>query len=109
MIPVDYFWINVLLLALGTYAIRFSIISISTRVTISDRLKELFSFIPAAVLPALVTPLVFFHQGQVGWAQGKERFLVLVAATVVCYFSRNMLLTIGFGLVALYGLKSLSL
>lgn len=109
MIPAEYFWINILLLALGTYAVRFSIISISTRVKISNRLKELFSFIPAAVLPALVTPLVFFHQGEVGWAQGKERFLVLIAATVVCYFTRNMLLTICFGLVALYLLKYLTL
>ena len=102
MIQSDYFWYNVFFLSLGTMAIRFSFIALSTRVLISDRMKEIFSFIPAAILPALIAPMVFFHQGTVAWALGKERVLVLVASTVVCVFTGSTLITIGFGLIALY-------
>jgi branched-subunit amino acid transport protein len=102
MIEPGYFWNNIFILALGTIAIRGSIIALSTKIKISERWKEVFSFIPASILPAFVAPAVFFHKGQVDWIFGKERFLALMLATVVCYFSKSTLTTIGFGLAALY-------
>jgi branched-subunit amino acid transport protein len=102
MIASDYFWLNIVFLFLGTIAIRFSFIAMSSRVVISSRTKELFSFIPSAVLPAMIAPNVFFHKGAVEIMAGKERFVVLILATLVCYWGRNTLLTIGFGLVSLY-------
>lgn len=106
MIESDYFWSNVFCLALGTLAIRGSIIAISAKIQISDRWKEIFSFIPAAILPAFVAPAVFFHQGHVDWAFGKERFFVLLLASAICYFSRSTLATIGCGLFLLFLLNS---
>lgn len=102
MISQSYFWICVFLLAIGTVMIRGSIIAISGKVKISDRLKELFTFIPAAILPAFVAPAVFFHQGKVDWMMGKERVVVLVLATILCAITRSTLATITFGLSALY-------
>lgn len=101
----EYFWVNVLLLGLGTFAIRYSLVSISGRVQITDRARELFSFIPAAVLPALITPMVFYHQGSVAWLAGKERAFVLLLTTVACAWSRSTLATILFGLAGLYVVK----
>jgi branched-subunit amino acid transport protein len=102
MIDSEYFWNNIFFLALGTIAIRGSIIALSARVKISDRVKELFSFIPAAILPAFIAPAVYFHNGHVDWVFGKERLLILILATAVCYFTRSTLVTITFGLGALY-------
>ena len=102
MIVSPYFWINVFLLAVGTFAIRFSIIAISSRIQISDRLREIFTYIPAAILPAFIAPAVFFHKGQSEIFYGKERFFVLLAATAISFYTRSTLLTIGFGLIALY-------
>jgi hypothetical protein len=98
----SYFWIVIIFLALGTFSIRISIIAISGRIQISDRAKELFSFIPAAILPAFIAPAVFFHQGQVNWFQGKERLFVLVLAVLVSLKTRSTVVTIIFGLLALY-------
>lgn len=89
------------MLAIGTLTIRGSIIAISSKVKISDRLKEIFSYIPAAILPAFVAPVVF-HQGKVAWLGGKERFAILLLSALVCYFSKSTLVTICFGLGALY-------
>ncbi len=101
-----YFWQNVFFLAIGTIAIRGSVIAISERVKISERVRELFSYIPAAILPAFIAPSLFFHQGHVAWVYGKERFLILILASVVCILTRSTLATIAFGLGALYLVSS---
>jgi branched-subunit amino acid transport protein len=101
-IEASYFWPIVFFLAAGTLAIRGSIIAISSKVKISNRVKELFSYIPAAILPAFIAPSVFFHQGSVEWLEGKERLMVLVLSTLVCLMTKSTLATITFGLVALY-------
>jgi branched-subunit amino acid transport protein len=101
-----YYWSNVVLLALGTLAIRGSIIAISSRVRIPARAQELFTFIPAAILPAFIAPAVFFHQGKAELVLGKERFVVLALATAVCFRTRSTLATIASGLVALYAVSA---
>ena len=105
MIEKDYFWLNIFLLALGTLSIRSSLILASRRLQISDRVRQLFGFIPAAVLPAMIAPAVFFHQGSVQVLHGKERVATLVLAIGVAYLSRNTLATIVFGLGTLYLLR----
>lgn len=102
MIQAHYLWMNVFLLAIGTLLIRSSILLFSSKIMISDRLKEIFSFIPAAVLPALAVPMVFYHPGQMSWLMNKERLIVLLLSTVVAYFSKKMTTTLIFGLVVLY-------
>ena len=89
-------------LGFGTLMIRGSLIFMSSRITIPERVREIFSFIPSAILPSMIAPMVFFHQGSVDLIFGKERFVILVLATGVCYFTRSMLGTICFGLGLLY-------
>lgn len=102
MIAPNYFWTNILLLALGTFTIRGIFIAMSARIKISDRWRQLFSYIPAAILPAFIAPAVFFHEGHQAWLLGKERFFILVISSVVCFYSKSTLATIVFGLAALY-------
>lgn len=102
MIDPHYFWTNILFLGLGTFLIRSSVIFLSSRIKINERHREIFSYVPAAILPALAVPMVFYHQGHVEWLQGKERFIILILATMVAYVSRRMTFTLIFGVVALY-------
>jgi branched-subunit amino acid transport protein len=97
-----YFWQIVAGLSVGTFFIRSFLIFLSSHIRINNRSKEILTFIPAAILPALIAPLVFFHKGQVEALHGKERLFVLILATGVSYFAKNMLITIGFGLTLLY-------
>lgn len=109
MIQENYFLICVVALTLGTVFIRGSFIAFSSKMNISGKVKELFSFIPAAIFPALIVPVTFFHQGNVEWIGGKERFLVLLASGIACYFIRNTLFVISFGLILLYLVSNYSL
>ena len=97
-----YFWTIVALMAIGTISIRGSFIFLSSVIKITPRTKEIFSFIPAAILPAIVTPAVFFHEGQVSWLMDRERMVVLVLATGFWFITRSMFQTIVFGLFSLY-------
>ncbi len=102
MITNNYFLTNVTLLTIGTIIIRGSFISLSGKMNISAKVKDLFTYIPAAILPAFIIPAAFFHQGNVEWLAGKERFIVLLMAAIACYFYRNTLFVICFGLSLLY-------
>lgn len=108
MIDANYLWIAVIWLTLGTLAIRGSFIAISGKFVISDRMRELFTFIPAAIIPAIVAPVVFFHIGKVSWLGNRERLWVLLLATAVCYFTRHMVATVVIGLVTLYVLTQMA-
>tara|TARA_B110001454_G_scaffold16145_1_gene14516 strand:+ start:10030 stop:10362 length:333 start_codon:yes stop_codon:yes gene_type:complete len=108
MIDAHYFWTIIVCLALGTISIRISIIAVSGRIQISERARELFSYIPAAILPAFFAPAVFYHQGQVSWLLGRERLFVLLLAILVCLKTRSTVVTIVFGIVALYSIAHLT-
>ncbi len=102
MVESSYFWSTVVLLAAGTFLIRYSVIGLLKKAEISAKVREVFTYIPAAILPALITPGVFFHQGKVEALAGKERMVVLLAASVVTWVWRSTLVTLFFGMVALY-------
>lgn len=108
MINNNYFLLNVVALTFGTIAIRGCFIALSAKMNISAKVKDLFTYIPAAILPALVIPATFFHQGQVEWLQGKERFIILLTVSVACYFYRNTLFVIALGLFLLYAVTNLN-
>ncbi len=102
MINDHYFFLNVVLLAVGTIMIRGSFIALSGKMKNSEKLRELFSYIPSAVLPAFIFPATFFHRGIVESIYGKERVLILIASGVVFFFVRSTLLIISLGLILLY-------
>lgn len=105
MIDAKTFWVVIFFLSLGTYTTRVFFLLLSDRIRIPESLKKLFSYIPAAVLPALITPMVVFHQGSLELLAEYERPLVMVFATLVCFWSKSMVVTVGFGLTALYVLN----
>ena len=102
MINTNYFLLNVFLLTAGTLLIRGSFIAFSGKLKHTGELREFFSFIPAAVLPAFIMPAIYFHSGSVDWLGGKERLIVLLVSGVVFFFVRSTLLIISVGLVLLY-------
>ena len=102
MIPEKYFLACVILLSLGTFAIRSFFIVLSGKLAISDDVKKLFSYIPAAILPAMIIPQNFFHPGIVDVAWGKERLLILLLSGLLFLKVRSTLLMICFGLGLLY-------
>ncbi len=109
MINTNYFLVNVLLLAVGTITIRGFFISLSGKMKITPKVKELFTYIPASILPAFIVPATFFHQGAIEFLGGKERFIILIVSGIIFYFKRNTFLIIAVGLTLLYLIKVLAI
>ena len=101
----QYFLTITILLMLATFFIRGSLIAFSDKIKINQQIKKLFSFVPAAIFPAIIIPGTFFHQGDVSLLFYKERFFVLLMTAIFCFFVRHTFLVIVFGLFLLYLLK----
>lgn len=100
-----YLWQAVIPLGIGTLLIRCSFLFLGERIALSPMIREVFTFIPAAVLPALAVPMVFFHEGVMAAINGKERFIAFLIGFVVCLLSKNILVTILSGLAILFVLR----
>ena len=97
-----YFWTCVIGIGVGTWLIRSSFLFLSAKITLSHNVKQSLCLIPVAVLPALIAPAIFLHQGDVAWLAGHERILALALASVVCIRTKNMPFTLLVGLIGLY-------
>lgn len=97
------FWTIVLFLSLGTLTIRSSFFFLYKYLTVSEKVKESFNFIPAAVLPAIFTPLVIFYTSQQDNSLfGKERILAFIIAVFFCYKTKSVIWGIVSGMISLY-------
>lgn len=99
------FTLEMLLVALGTYLMRASVVVIAAGREIPERVQSTLRLIPAAVLPALVANALVFEGGEVRpfgpW------YVALAVATVVAVRTRSVGWTLGVGMVAVWALGAL--
>jgi branched-subunit amino acid transport protein len=97
---------NELILVAGmaavTYAIRYPIIALLGKVSISPRFFELLRFVPVAVLTAITVPALLMPAGVVDIGFDNIRLLAGLLAILVAWRTRNLLLTISSGMLGLW-------
>lgn len=96
-----YVWSVILGLALVTYAIRFFFLGIVAGRHVPGWIARGLRYVPSAVLPALVTPMVLIER-QTGALTAPHAWLAAATAVLVGALSRNMLLTIIAGMAMLH-------
>lgn len=102
----QYLWQTIIPLGIFTFIIRSSFVFLSNKIKISKRAEELFTFIPAAILPALFAPMVFHYNGDISYLLFKERVIALLVGGVIAFKTRNIFYSILAGLVSLYLIKN---
>ncbi len=98
-------WLVMLVGGLITFAIRFSFIYLFGKFHIPDTVRKALHYVPPAVLSAIVFPELFLPNGTLNLSFGNHRLLAGVIAVVVAWFSRNTLITIIAGMLALFLLQ----
>lgn len=98
-------WLTIFLAGLLTYAIRLSFIMIFSRLEIPIILHKALNFVPPAVLTAIIFPELLVRNGQVNVSMENARLIAGVLAIVVAWRTKNALLTIVVGMVALWILQ----
>ncbi|MCB0037986.1 MAG: AzlD domain-containing protein [Anaerolineales bacterium] len=97
-----YVWSVIGGAAVITYLLRLSFVILLDKFTMPAVVERSLRFVPAAVITAIVVPALVFREGQLDLSVGNERLLAGLLAAVVAYYSRNILVTIAAGMVALW-------
>ncbi len=100
-------WLVMLLGGLITFGMRFSLIYLFGRFQIPETMRRALHYVPPAVLSALIFPELFLREGALYLSFENTRLLAGLVAILVAWFSKNTLVTILAGVVALFLLQFL--
>jgi branched-subunit amino acid transport protein len=88
-----------------TFGMRFSLIYLFGKFQIPEMMRRALHYVPPAVLSAIVFPELFLHDGALNLSLANTRLLAGLIAIVVAWFSKNTLITIVVGMIALFLLQ----
>ncbi|MEO0456558.1 MAG: AzlD domain-containing protein [Cyanobacteria bacterium P01_A01_bin.114] len=99
----------VLGMAAVTFGIRYSLIAVSGRISLSPSLTQALQYVPPAVLTAITVPAVLFP-GEMLWIGADNARLVgAIATLLIAIWKKNLLLTIVLGMVVFMAYQALLL
>lgn len=100
-------WFVMILGGLITFGIRFSLIYLFGRFEIPETMRRALHYVPPAVLSALIFPELFLRDGLLTISADNHRLLAGLVAVLVAWISKNTLITILAGMIALFLFQSL--
>jgi branched-subunit amino acid transport protein len=100
-------WLTIAGAGAITFALRLSFIALLGRIEIPLFLGRALRFVPAAVLTAVVIPLLFYDNGALVVSLGNERLLAGLVAALIAWRTRSVLFTLGGGMAALWTLQTI--
>ena len=91
-------WTLIIYCGLITFLTRFSMIALLKKEMFNDRIREVLSYVPSAIFPAIIFPAVFLDN--TGFIQLEEnpKILAAIIAMVIGIFTRSIIATIFSGL-----------
>lgn len=98
-------WLTVIGMGIVTYATRIALIAGWEQVEIPPLLQRGLQYVPPAVLSAIIFPEVLRPGGDFDLSLGNVRLLAGLLAAVIAWRTKNVLLTIGGGMAALWLLQ----
>lgn len=101
-------WLIIIGMGIVTYAIRLSLIVLLGRVEVPPLVQQALRFVPPAVLSAIVFPELLQPGGTLDISFGNARLFAGVLAALVAWRTKNVLLTIGVGMAALWILQTVT-
>jgi branched-subunit amino acid transport protein len=99
-------WLVMLIGGVVTFGMRFSLIYLFGKFEIPETMRRALHYVPPAVLSAIIFPELFFHANHFDISLSNSRLLAGVVAALVAWISKNTLLTILAGMVALLVLQT---
>jgi branched-subunit amino acid transport protein len=94
-------WLVLLLGGLLTFGMRFIFIYLLGRFEVPEVMRRALRFVPPAVLTAIVLPELLIRSGRMDLSLTNFRLLAGVVAALVAWKTKNTLLTILGGMLAL--------
>lgn len=98
-------WLVMLIGGLITFGMRFSLIYLFGRFQVPETMRRALHYVPPAVLSAIVFPELLLQDGILNLSLDNFRLMAGLVAVLVAWFSKNTLITIISGMVALFLLQ----
>ena len=93
-------WALILYCGLITYLTRFSMIALIKKEMFNDRIREVLSYVPSAIFPAIIFPAIFLDNASSFQLEDNPKIIAATIATIIGVFSRSILATIFSGLAS---------
>ncbi|HKJ38697.1 MAG TPA: AzlD domain-containing protein [Anaerolineales bacterium] len=98
-------WLVMLFGGLITFGMRFSLIYLFGRFEVPVTMRRALHYVPPAVLSAIIFPELFLRDGMLNVSLDNIRLLAGLVAILVAWYSKNTLITIIVGMLALFLLQ----
>ena len=93
-------WFLIIYCGLITFFTRFSMIALLKKEMFNDRVREVLSYVPSAIFPAIIFPAIFLNNAGSIQIEDNPKILAAFIATIIAIFSKNIIATIFTGLAS---------
>ena len=83
-----------------TFLTRFSMIALLKKEMFNDKIREVLSYVPSAIFPAIIFPAIFLDTTGSIQIENNPKILAAIIAMAVGIFTRNIIATIFSGLAS---------
>ena len=93
-------WTLIIYCGLITYLTRFTMIALIKKEMFNDRIREILSFVPSAIFPAIIFPAIFINETGLFQIEENPKILAAIIAMIIGILSRSIIATIFSGLAS---------
>ena len=93
-------WVLIIYCGLITYLTRFSMIALIKKEMFNDRIRQVLSYVPSAIFPAIIFPAIFLDNSGSLLIEDNPKIIAALIATLIGIFSRSIIATIFSGLAS---------
>ena len=95
-------WFSIILAGIINYLTRFCSVLIINPKKLNDKTKQVLSYVPSAVFPAIIFPAVFMNQEGMLVQLNDPKVISISIAFLIGVLSKNLILTILSGLISFW-------
>ena len=93
-------WALIIYCGLITFLTRFSMIAVLKKEMFNDRIREILSYVPSAIFPAIIFPAIFLNNSGDFQLENNPKIIAAIIAMFVGIISKNIIATIFSGLAS---------
>ena len=93
-------WTLIIYCGIITYLTRFLMIAILKKEMFNDKIRDVLSYVPSAIFPAIIFPAIFLDNFGSFQLDDNPKILAAAIAMVIGILSKNILATIFSGLAS---------
>ena len=93
-------WLLIICCGLITFSTRFSMIALLKKEMFNERIREILSFVPSAIFPAIIFPAIFLDNSGDFQLENNPKIMAAIIAMLIGIVSQNIIATIISGLAS---------